>query len=90
MPKVKSIKCIKNARPGTSTAQAKWSKPVKDWISLRVTFRRLRNSEINFLHLSSLFCGSRASVSTQSNSMPAKVMVVDGPIVFSGAMGIPK
>ena len=44
----------KKARPGTTTEQAKFNKPISDWISRKVTFLRLRKVEISVLHFSVL------------------------------------
>ena len=90
MPMVKSIRRRKKARPGCITEHAKFKSPISDCNSRRVTFLRCRNSKIVVTHLSSLSYGNLASFKTVSNSMPTKERVVDGPKVFSGAMGTPK
>ena len=86
-PMVKSIKRRKKTRPGTITQQAKLSKPVRDWTSLKVTFL-LRKSDKIPIDLSTLSKGRRASIRQESSSMPAKERICDGPAVFSGAIGM--
>ena len=69
---------------------AKFRRPLSDCISLSVTFLRLTKSEIIDLHFSSFSGGKRASESKVPNSIPAKLIFVEGPQVFSGALGIPR
>lgn len=83
---VRSINLRKKALPGTTTEQAKLSRPVNDWISLSVTFLRVRKSEIKPTHLSMFSRGNRASKETECNSIPANDNVVPGPQILSGAM----
>ena len=90
LPRVRSIRRRKNARPGAITEQAKFNKPIKDWSSLSVTFLRCKKVEINWTHFAILSFGRRASDLMESNSMPANVRVVAGPQVFSGAMRMPR
>lgn len=87
---VRSISLRRKARPGRITEQAKFKRPINDCNSSKVTILRWRNWEINWVHLLSLSWGKRASDWTVSSSIPAKERVVEGPQVFSGAIGIPK
>ena len=64
-----------NTRPGTTTVQANFNEPVNDCISRKITLQRLRKPEIKSWHLTSLSGGSRASIRTESSSIPANEMV---------------
>ena len=88
-PTVKSIRRLKKARPGLMTEQAKFKRPLRDCTSFKVTFLRWIKSEIREIHFPILSRGRRASKKMESNSIPANDMIVEGPQVFSGAMGIP-
>jgi hypothetical protein len=61
----------------------------KRYLQEFLAFFRCKNAEASDKHLSSLSLGKRATFCTVFNSIPRKVKQVEGPIVFSGAMGIP-
>ena len=90
IPRVRSINRLKKARPGMTTEHAKFSRLIKDWSSLRVTFLRVEKLAMHWMHLLIFSWGKRASQVSESNSMPANVRTFDGPNVFSGAMGMPR
>lgn len=87
-PIVKSIKQRRKARPRTITEQAKLSSRVRDWTSFKVTLFLLRKSDRIPIHFSTLSSGKRASISQESSSTPPKEGICDGPINFSGALGM--
>ena len=82
IPTVRLINLRKKALPGTITEQAKFNRPVRDCTSLKVAFLRRKNSKRRVEHRLSLTRGKRASIRTESNSIPAKDNVVSGPKVF--------
>lgn len=80
IPTVRLIKRCKNVRPGTMTEHVKLSIPIKDCISLSMTFLRPKKSSINVL--TNLSGGSRASILRVSSSIPANDITQLGPTVF--------
>jgi len=81
---VKSIFLLKKARPGVTTAQAKFKKPINDCSSSRVTFFLFAiilyaNLSFNFTSLSS---GILITIFSESSSSPKTVIEVVGKTVF--------
>ena len=79
---VRSINLRKKALPDTITELAKFNRPVKDCTSLKVAFLPCKNSKRRVGHRLSLSRGKRASIRTESNSIPAKVMLLAGQRFF--------
>ena len=77
----------RKARPGMTTEHVKFKRPNKDWSSQRDTLRRKLNWWSKSSYFWSLSSGSRASCLTESRVMLANCRVVNGPMVFSSAIG---
>ena len=89
IPKVRAINLLRKYLPGVMTWHAKFSKPINDWISFKETDVLLIISLIVLWILSNLTWGTRATLDSESNSMPRKLMTVEGCTVFSALMGTP-
>lgn len=53
MPIFRSINRRENVRLGTTIEHGKINKPVRDWISFKVTLRCIRKAAIKLRHLTS-------------------------------------
>lgn len=88
-PIVRSMIRRKNALPGTITAQAKLNKPITDCSSRRVAFSRCLNLSRARRILLNFSWGNIFSISTESNSIPTKDMILHGRQVLAWLIGKP-
>ena len=90
VPLVRSIMVRRKARPGTTTEHVKFKRPNKDWSTWRHTLRRKLNWQSKSSHFWTLSSGNQASCLTELRVMPTDWRVVNGPMVYSSAIGTPR
>ena len=83
------IRC-RNGRPGGITLQAKFKEPIRDCSSLSVPDLLPLNSVKHDVRRWTLSGERRASMRSESRTIPMNSRVVGGPCVSWGAMGIPR
>lgn len=84
------MKRLQNALPGATTLQAKFSRPMSDCSSLKVSFLTERKDLVTCSSLSNLFDGHAIVIVVVSKRIPRKTSFVVGPTVMSAAIGVPK
>ena len=88
-PCINEYRRLLKALPAITTDEAKFNWPANTWMSLfEIEFADRPCSRVE-IYLSILSCGSLTLISTEFNSKPTKSSTWEGPLVFSGAMGIP-
>ena len=88
-PDSRFIMLRRNERPGLTTLQACWRRPIRDSSSLlRHAFLSFQSSKVALMRVI-LSAGRRRDQATVSSSMPRKVRHDVGPSHFPAAMGTP-
>ena len=90
VPLVRSIMRRRKAPLGTTTEHVKFKRSNKDWSTWRDSLRRKLNLQSKSSHFWSLSSGNQASCLTELRVMPTDWRVVNGPMVYSSAIGTPR